>query len=182
MDKLITTIDSNTADVTTTVESSIADVTTAIKTEIYMRGPQGIQGIQGIQGERGNSIIDIYSLSHTEGNDYTETTVNVVTDDETYNLQLYAKNGVDGVDGVDGAKGDKGDKGDTGEQGIQGDKGDTGPQGVKGDKGDKGDKGNDGMGVIKFAIENGDLICYAQLSVESTDYAIVDGNLVLNLK
>lgn len=58
-----------------------------------VQGPQGIQGQQGVQGVRGNGIVDVHTVSHSTINNETVTKVNVVTDDETFPIEIHAQNG-----------------------------------------------------------------------------------------
>lgn len=66
-------------------------------------GADGAPGAPGANGADGNGIVSVTTIGYTPGTGeyegYTETTLNVDTDEETIPIKVYAKNGADGAPG-----------------------------------------------------------------------------------
>lgn len=77
---------------------------TSKQADVYAKnGENGQNGTNGAPGEKGNGIVSITTIGYTQGTGayegYTETNINVDTDDETIPIKVYAKNGENGSGG-----------------------------------------------------------------------------------
>lgn len=61
------------------------------------QGPTGEQGPKGETGTSGNGIVSIHSVSHSTVGDEEVTKVEVVTDDNTQEFEVHAKNGLNNL-------------------------------------------------------------------------------------